>query len=276
MKRIIEHRGFKNISSEVKMALRYIKINIASAAELRSSFVMQIIGMMVNNITFLAVWWLFLGTFGAINGWTGKEAIALQGFVAIAFGLSFSLFSGVDELPHAINNGVFDSILLTPRNLYMRILTLTTRPSAIGDTLYGFILLVIYIFVAHQTLLQSILLISFVIPATIILTNFMLVASCIGFFLPDSAELSRFTFEILLGPSMYPAGLYQGATRFVFLFILPALAIGGLPVEAVKNLNPWNIALVWLLAILWASIAVWVLKKGVTRYESSNLTGARI
>ncbi len=276
MEKIIPRQGNKGILSEVRMALRYIKINIASAAELRTSFLMQVIGMMFNNITFLIVWWLFIGTFGEINGWTGKEVIALQGFVAITYGIAFSFFAGAFQLPDVVNNGVFDNILLTPRSLYARILTLATKTSAIGDALYGLILLVIYMFVADQTLLQSLLLLSFILPATIIFINFLLAASCISFFLPDSAEISHFVFEMVLGPSMYPAGLYQGGVRFVFLFILPALAIGGLPVEAVKSMNLWSIAIIWLLAILWTYIAVWVLRKGIRRYESSNLTGARV
>lgn len=258
------------------MAFEYIKTNIASAAELRVSFAMQVVGMMLNNITFVIVWWLFLGVFGSINGWGGMEVVALQGYFAMVFGFAFTFFCGAYELSSVIDNGVFDSVLLTPRNLYARILTLATRTSAIGDILFGLVLVFIYIFTSHQSLSSSLLLFSFLIPSVVILTNFILTGACISFFLPNSRELSRFIFEILVGPSMYPAGVYQGATRFFFLFVLPAIAMGGLQVETMHNSNPWNALIVWGLAILWTFIALWVLKKGLRRYESGNLTGARV
>lgn len=44
----------------------------------------------------------------------------------------------------------------------------------------------------------------------------------------------------------------------------------------VKNLNFNQIFYVWALAIIWTLIALFVLKQGIKRYESGNLTGARI
>ena len=85
---------FQEAKSEVWMAKEYVKSNIASAAELRVSFLMQVVGMMLNNTAFLVVWILFFKAFGDINGWTANEMFALQGFVAVAYGFTFSLFSG--------------------------------------------------------------------------------------------------------------------------------------------------------------------------------------
>lgn len=266
----------QEIKSELKMAWEYIKGNISSAAELRLSFIMQVVGMMLNNTSLLAIWIFFFHAFGTINGWSGKEVLALQGFVAVAYGITFSLFSGASELPVAINNGAFDSILLTPRNLYLRILTIVTRTSALGDTLYGLILLVIYSIIAGLSIAQFGLLIFLLIPATLIIINFLLITSCIGFFIPDSEELSRNAFELMFGPSLYPSGVYQGAMRIFFLFVLPSIAISGLPVEAIKNFNLPSILIIWSLAGMWSLVTYFVLKQGVKRYESGNLTGARI
>jgi uncharacterized membrane protein YciS (DUF1049 family) len=54
------------------------------------------------------------------------------------------------------------------------------------------------------------------------------------------------------------------------------MAIAGLPVEAVKNLDILKILFVWGLAVIWTVIALFILKQGIKRYESGNLTGARI
>lgn len=266
----------QEVSSELRMACEYVKGNIASAAELRASFVGQVVGMMINDISFLLIWLLFFEAFGQINGWGGAEVVALQGFLIITYGISFSLFAGALDLPIAINNGAFDTVLLTPRNVYLRILTLVTRVASIGDALYGAILLVAYSVIVHLSIFQFGLLILLLVPAILILTNFALIAACIGFFIPDSEELSKSVFELLVGPSLYPSGLYQGATRAFFLFVLPSIAIGGLPVEAVRSFDILGILIVWFLAVVWTMIALWVLKQGIKRYESGNLTGARI
>lgn len=274
--RRLNYTLFEKIVSELKMTWIYIKGNLSSAAELRISFIMQVIGMVINDISFLLVWVFFFAAFGQINGWGGKEVIALQGFVAIAYGFTFSLFSGASELPTAIHNGAFDSILLTPRNLYLRILTLSTKTSAIGDILYGTILLSVYSIITSLSVYQIIFLLSLIIPIIFILTNFLLTTSCIGFFIPDSDELSKNVFEIMFGPSLYPSGVFQGALRVFFLFILPSIAIAGLPVEAIKNLNLSSILIIWGLAGFWTLVALLVLKQGIKKYESGNLTEARI
>lgn len=266
----------QEIKSELKMAWEYIKGNVSSAVELRVSFIMQVAGMMLNNTSLLIIWIFFFNAFGNINGWSGKEVIALQGFVAMSYGITFSLFSGASELPIAINNGSFDNILLTPRNLYLRILTIVTRASALGDTLYGLILLIIYSIIAGLSIAQFSLFIMLLIPATLIITNFLLVTSCIGFFIPDSEELSKNTFELMFGPSLYPSGVYQGAMRIFFLFVIPAIAISGLPVETIQNFSFTNVLIVWSLAGLWSLVTYYVLKQGIKKYESGNLTGARI
>lgn len=109
-----------------------------------------------------------------------------------------------------------------------------------------------------------------------ILANFTLITSCICFFIPDSEQISTNAFEVMFGPSLYPSGVYQGALRFIFLFVLPTIAVAGLPVEAIKDLNFTKIVFVWALGIIWTLIALFVLNQGVKRYESGNLTGARI
>lgn len=267
---------FEETKSELIMALEYIKGNIVAAAELRFTFIMQVGGMVINNTSFLIVWILFFQVFGEINGWNAKETIALQGFLAIVYGFTFSFFSGVAELPNAIHNGVFDSLLLTPRNLYLRILTLVTRTSAIGDIIYGFLALIVYFILIQASIGQILLMFLLLIPSTLIMVNFALITSCLGFFIPNSEDLSRNVFEIMFGPSLYPAGVFQGGMRIFFLFILPTLALAGLPVEAVKELNFVEILIVLGLAFIWTLIAIFVLNQSIKRYESGNLTGARV
>ena len=53
----------------IKLALLNIKKNFKNEKELKSSFTISIIGMAINNIAFLILWYYFGKTIGEINGW---------------------------------------------------------------------------------------------------------------------------------------------------------------------------------------------------------------
>src|SRR3989344_1160398 len=72
---------------ELYFALYAIKKNIQSSAELRTSFLMNIVGMSINNTAFIILWGFFVKSVGVIGGWTVADIIGLQGFVAICFGI---------------------------------------------------------------------------------------------------------------------------------------------------------------------------------------------
>ena len=72
---------------ELKFALYAIKKNIQSSAELRTSFLMNIVGMAINNTAFIFLWIFFVKSVGIIGGWTIYDIIALQGFTAVCFGI---------------------------------------------------------------------------------------------------------------------------------------------------------------------------------------------
>lgn len=274
--RKINTNKIARLRSEIAVAKHYIITNLLSSAQLRVTFFMQVLGMMVNNTAFLISWLFFTQTFGIINGWGATEVIGLQGVVAFVYGICFTFFGGVDDLSVAIHNGSFDTLLTTPRSIYLRILTLQTKTSAVGDLVYGSILLLVFLWQTNFTVPNIIALALVIIPAVIIFTNFTVIAACVSFFLPDSYDIYRNIFEMLLGPAMYPGGGFQNTSRIIFTFLIPSLAIGTIPVETIAHQSLSNILLLWTLAFGWFLLARWVLAQGLKRYESGNMTGSRI
>lgn len=253
-----------------------IQKNLEGAMEIRKGFLIQILGMMINNIAFLIGWIFFFRVFGTMNGWSVPETIGLQGLTALVYGIGLTIGEGTLVLPQYVHQGVFDQFLLSPRNLYLRILTSKLRVSAIGDSLFGLILIGVYIVQAHLSLGQVGLFLLFLPAVTLLFLNVCLMTSLIAFFVPDSSVLSKNLFEVFFSPSMYPASLYQGWIRGVFLFLIPSLAIGGVPIEAVRD-HRWSLlVLIWSLSLAWMVVTQVTLTKAVKRYESGNLTGARV
>jgi ABC-2 type transport system permease protein len=253
-----------------------IKKNFAAGMAMRAAFALQVLGMMINDTFFLVVWIFFFHIFGRVNGWSATEYLAMLGVNTAGFGIAMSLFYGSAMLPRMVDNGSFDSLLLSPRRLYFRVLTSALKMSAIGDFFFGLALVALYWYFSRASFGAIAELLSLIIPAAVIISNFSLFTSLIAFLLPDSFVISKSAFDVFLSPSLYPGGLFGGALRFIFIFIIPSLAIGGLPVESVMQAD-WKIyALVWILAIAWTIFTVWALSAAVKKYESGNLTGARV
>ena len=69
----------------VKLALLNIKKNFQNAKELKSAFITSIVGMCINNIAFIVLWYYFGKMVGNINGWEPFDIFGLYGFSKFVF-----------------------------------------------------------------------------------------------------------------------------------------------------------------------------------------------
>ncbi len=258
------------MKNEITFAWYAIKKNIQSSAELRTSFLLNIFGMMINNISFVVIWVFLIQTAGDIGGWTTAEVFGLQGFVALVYGLVFSVGAGLREMPRLVASGTFDQYLLSPKNLLSRISTSSFSASAVGDMFFGIICICIYLAMIHAGIAQILMCILLIIFSVIAFVGVTVTIQSISFYFTDPDSVTKSVFELFFTPSLFHGGAFQGTTRFVFTFLIPSLIIGSLPVEAVSHLSYAKLGLVGVLAILWLVLALWLFKKAVKRYESAN------
>lgn len=247
--------------------------NLASAMAIRGAFVLQIVGMVVNDLAYIAVWLLFFGVFGNVNGWTSAETFALMGLGTMTFGLVFGFVGGTIRLPSIIANGKLDPFLLTPRNVLVRILTHTIDIPALGDFIFGAAMLVIYA-VLKGLSWGSIALLFGLVPAGAIITmSVSLMVACIIFFIPEDEGVSHRLFMVFLRPSQFPAGAYPDGLRMLFTFLIPSLLVTGLPIEVAQTQNVQMFLLIWALAFVWFGLSILTFTRALRRYESGNQLG---
>lgn len=258
------------MKNELKFALHTIKKNLASSAELRTSFLMNIFGMMINNVSFVIIWVFLIKTAGNIGGWTSADIFGLQGFVALIYGFVFSFGAGLKEMPRLVSSGIFDQFLLSPKSLLGRVATSSFSASAIGDLFFGVVCIGIYWSMIGASLEQVILTLVLCVFATLAFIGATVSIQAISFYFTDPDSVTRSLFELFFTPSLFHGGAFQGATRFVFTFLLPSLVIGTLPVEAVTNLSYQKVVLIGVLSVVWFVLSLWLFKKAVKRYESAN------
>ena len=67
----------------LKLAFLNIHMNIKNAKELKISFIISILGMILNNISFLILWYYFGKSVGIINGWEPTDIFGLYGISGI-------------------------------------------------------------------------------------------------------------------------------------------------------------------------------------------------
>ncbi len=261
---------FKELNKELKFAFYATKKNIANNAELRTSFIMNVAGMAINNYSFVFLWVYFVKSVGVIGGWTSADVIALQGFDALAFGLIFSVGLGIIKLPTYVSSGAFDRFMLSPKNLIVRVATSAFSSSAVGDMLFGIVCLIFYALYTHASYVQVIMLAYLISMAMLVFLAMAIAVHSTGFFFVDASRVTRSLFELFLTPAMFHGGAFQGVMRVVFTFVIPSLLIGTLPVEAVRDLSFSKLLLITVLAVAWLLIALKIFEKAVKHYESSN------
>ncbi len=255
---------------ELTFALYAIKKNIQSSAELRTSFVINVIGMGLNNIAFIILWGFFVHSVGVIGGWTVADIVGLQGFAAFSYGIVLVLAAGIRKLPEYINSGAFDRFMLSPKNILLRVATSAFSAPAVGDMLFGIICLCIYGMLINIGIYQIIVIIALLICASIVFLSVSIAVFSINFFFTDASTVSGSLFDLFLTPALFHGGAFQGALRFVFTFIIPSLLIGTLPVEAVRNMDIGKIGLIFVLSIVWLYLSLKLFNKALRKYESSN------
>jgi ABC-2 type transport system permease protein len=248
-----------------------ILFQFKNSAELRTSFIMSVVGMMINNTSFIIVWMLFAQAVGTFNGWTAYDIIALNGYTSFCFGIVFAFWAGIRQIPQMILSGSFDRFMTRPQSVFMQVATSGLGIAAEGDVLFGIICIGAYWYVVPHTLEQMLMTSVLLIITTIIFAAYATFAFSSAFFFYDGRVVADSLFEFFFTPSLMHGGAFQGWVRVIFTFIVPTLTIGALPVEAVKHVSWWTVVELSLLAALWVYIAKRMFRAGILRYESANL-----
>lgn len=258
------------MKNEIRFAIYAIKKNIQGSMELRASFWTSVIGMMVNNSAFIILWVFFALSVGEVGGWQAIDVVGLLGFSTLSYGVVMSIAAGMGNMSSHIMSGSFDRFLVSPKNIFLRISTSAFNASAVGDIFFGLICLIVFLIMIQATLAQVLLSLLFVITTTLIFFAGVVMVMGISFFFADAQSTSQSLMEFFITPSLFHGGAFQGGLRFVFTFIVPALAVASLPVEAIRSTSLGDAIFLLVLTVVWLTLSVRVFIRGVRRYESAN------
>src|SRR5215471_16072141 len=138
-------------SNNLTFAWALVTTNLKAAAALRGAFLMQVVFMILNNVTFFVFWWVLMRRVPDIRGWRLGDIEVLFGIVAAGFGLAVTVAGGVRHLGRLIHDGELDTLLTQPKPVLLHALGLRLQASGFGDVLSG----IAFIMLADRVTWQS-------------------------------------------------------------------------------------------------------------------------
>lgn len=260
------------VKNQLRVCALSIKYNIMKEMINKVTFLTNVCFMMLNNASILVQWFILFKLREDVGGYTMKEILLLWGLTAASFGLSRILFARAFLLPELIISGKLDSYLVQPKNVLLAVMTSSTNISAVGDFLYGVILLSL----CADSIGRIFLLALFILTGTVIFTAFALLLGSLAFWFVRMEILGSQLTMGMVSFATYPDGIFKGASRFLLYFIIPVGMAVYHPVHIAVKFDAGMLATVLGYTLLLAAVAVVVFYRGLRRYSSSSLMEARV
>lgn len=260
------------VKNQLRVCFLSLKYNLMREMVNKVTFLTNICFMLLNNATFLVQWIILLRLREDVGGYTMREIMLLWGLTAASFGLSHILFARVFSLSELIIKGKLDSFLVQPKNVLVSVLTSSTDISAIGDFLYG----VVIVCICRPGVGEFFLFLLCAVTGAVIFTSFALLLGSLSFWFVRMDMVQDQMVMNIISFATYPDGIFNGVTRFLLYFVIPAGMTVWHPVHMLVSFEAGMLFTVLGYAAGLTALAVAVFYRGLRRYASGNLMEARL
>ena len=257
----------------LRLAIINIKKNFLNARELKSAFIISIIGMFLNNFSFTFLWLYFGKSVCVLNGFAPMDIFGIYAINTTSYGIVCAFLYGLFNIPSYISSGNFDKFLITPKNTLIKVVTSSISTSAFGDLLFGVTCFIIFCLSTKLSVIGFLLMILFIILSTIIFFSFSLICMSISFYLMDGENISNGLYGMFVGSSLYHGGAFTGVLKAIFIFIVPSLLLGAVPIEIINSFSFLEILLFIILTVFWLVFSIYFFYRSLRKYESNNFFG---
>lgn len=249
-----------------------------AAMAYRAAFVLQVFGMLLNDVMLLFFWMILFSRFPTLNGWELHDVIILYALVAMGFGIATGVCGNAGRIADIIASGELDYYLSLPADPLTHVLVSRSSLPAWGDVLFG---LLIYLVVAPDWWLRLPLFLLLGILSGTIFIAYSVLFGALAFWIGQSQNLAMQLRNALITFGLYPVDIFPGLVRVLLYTLIPAAFVGSIPATLLTTF-PWKGAFPWrqfgaLIAMALGStlLARWVFALGLRRYESGNLMVGR-
>jgi len=252
---------------EIKFLFAIWKANLQSAMEYRISFLSQMLGMMLNNFMYFAIWIIFFDRFQDVRGWGVNDMYVTFGVLASAFGLVSVLFGNAFLLSEVIARGRLDYYLSMPRPVLLHTVASRMIASGVGDFFYGFISYGLSGYLTWDGLIRYILA---TLLAAAVFAAFLILTQSLSFWFGMMSNFSQLVLNAMLTFGIYPITIFDSYAKFLLFTIIPAALMGAIPAEFIRAFTWGTLAQLLVGAAAFLGLAIFVFQAGLRRYESGS------
>lgn len=261
------------VKNNLKLIFSYFKLNLKKEWRYKSSFFMQIIMMILNDLFFIIQWYVIFQLVDDIGGYGFNETMLLWAVAAGGYGFSHTFFAGAWNLKDIVYEGKLDVFLTQPKNVLINVCCSSTDVSAIGDMLYAFIVLAII----GAPWYWYLIMVPTIILAGLVYVSVYLVYCSLCFYVKRGDAAAHAVEGTLNKAATYPPAIYNLGVKWLLLTAIPAFFYTVIPAQYLfMTPNVWWILGMIAVTCLWVVLAFVLFKLGLKRYNSGNLMGGRL
>ena len=260
------------VKNQIKVTCQSIKYALQREMLNKVTFISNIFFMIINNACFIVQWVILYSLKDDVGGYTFKQVLLLWGMAALTYGISRFFFIESFDLSDTINTGKLDNYLVQPKNVLISCITSSVHVSALGDIIYGLIMLVLFVLS-----LKTFLLFLFCgVMGSFVIVSISIIFSSLAFWFGKTEMIANTVNSLMTNFATYPEGIFKGIIKILFYTILPLGITTYVPVQLVSNFEIKYLIFIVLGTIIFVSLAFLVFYKGLKRYSSTNLMNARV
>ena len=252
----------------------YFRFNLSAGMSYRGAFLIQVLGMMLNNSAFIVFWLILFEKIGGnLKGYDFYDIMFLWSLAATGVGMAAVFMGNAHQISRIIYSGELDVYLLQPKPIALNLVSSRMMVAAWGDIIFGLLLF----FFTQAIRLDSILLfLLFSILVALVFTAMRVLYHSLTFYLGNAETFAGFASEMLLSFSLYPGSIFKGPAVWILHSLVPAAFVAYLPVRLIKHFNFGLFAVLIAADLAFVAIGMLTFYRGLRVYESGNRIGTRI
>lgn len=260
--------GAKMRSRLIRSALLY---NLDAHRANPANLIAGAVGMIVNNVIFLAGLWAMLFAGKPTNDKLLPYYLSLICVVTTSYGLVNFFAGGLRWLGALISDGGLEPLLATPRDPVLLAGLSRSQAVSLGDLAMGtvglaFVAMKLGVWVGLECAAATAI-------SALAFAALFIACGSLSFFIPRGNQVGDLVIEMTISLSVYPTSkMFAGSGRWLLL-LTPAALTAILPLEAVEKAGAGTFLLALSMASLFFWLSLLLFRVGVRRYQSVSLTG---
>lgn len=260
------------VKGQVRVTCKAAKYSLMREMLNKTSFIMNIVFMILNNASFLIQWVVLYSIKDNVGGYTFEQILLLWGMAAATYGGAHLFFKKAFSISDVIINGKLDAYLVQPKNVLIGVVTSEIEVSAIGDILYAYIVMCISGF----TFLKFTLFTLFMIFGGLIIVSIAIILGSLSFWFGRTDMIADAGNALMTNFATYPDGIFKGVIKMILFTLIPVGFTTYIPVWVLTEFNLKQMLAVICISIISVILAFIVFYRGLKKYSSSNLMISKI